>query len=101
LQRLYENVSRPILIAIGGPGGTGKTSFARRLAQALGDSAVLALDHYKTSRRQRQQAGIYGAHPQANKMDLIAHHLQLLRRNQGCDQPVYCSTAGDAAKTHP
>lgn len=88
--------SGPLLIAVGGPGGTGKSTFARRLAQRLADAAVLRLDDYKTARADRRKAGIFGPHPDANKMALIADHLGRLRGGQPFEQPVYDPAIGDA-----
>ncbi len=86
----------PLVIAVGGPGGTGKSTFARRLSQRLDDAAVLRLDDYKTARAARQKAGIFGPHPDANKMALIADHLGRLRGGEPFDQPVYDPSIGDA-----
>ncbi len=88
----------PLLIAVGGPGGTGKSTLAGRLRERLGDAAVLRLDDYKTSRADRRKAGIFGPHPDANKMALIAEHLRELRRNQAFDKPVYDPAIGDDAR---
>jgi 4-hydroxy-tetrahydrodipicolinate synthase len=86
----------PLVIAVGGPGGTGKSTFSCRLAQRLDDAAVLRLDDYKTARAERQKAGVFGPHPDANKMMLIAEHLGRLRQGQPFEQPVYDPSIGDA-----
>jgi dihydrodipicolinate synthase/N-acetylneuraminate lyase/uridine kinase len=86
----------PLIIAVGGPGGTGKSTFAHKLAERLDDAAVLRLDDYKTARAERQKAGIFGPHPDANKMAMIAEHLGRVRQGQPFDQPVYDSSIGDA-----
>ena len=44
----YEAHPDPVVIAIGGPGGTGKSTISRELCRLLPDSAVLTLDDYKT-----------------------------------------------------
>jgi uridine kinase len=97
IETVFADDPGPVLIAIGGPGGTGKSTFARELARRLGDASVLRLDDYKTARALRREAGIFGPHPDANKMELIAEHLGCLRRNEAISKPVYDSSTGDAA----
>jgi uridine kinase len=99
IETVFADAPGPVLIAIGGPGGTGKTTFARKLARRLGDAGVLRLDDYKTARAVRREAGIFGPHPEANKMELIAEHLGRLRRNEAISKPVYDSSTGDAGET--
>ncbi|TVR58050.1 MAG: hypothetical protein EA420_18040 [Candidatus Competibacteraceae bacterium] len=99
LQTVFADRPGPLVIAIGGPGGTGKSTFADRLAQRLGDAAILRLDDYKTARAARRQAGLFGPHPAANQMDRIAAHLADLRLGQPFDKPVYDPALGDAGRT--
>ena len=84
----------PVLIAIGGPGGTGKTLFSLELAEHLESSQVLKLDDYKTERSFRAQKGIFGPHPQANEMELLVGHLKDIKENRTFFKPVYCSKLG-------
>ncbi|MDP6046627.1 MAG: dihydrodipicolinate synthase family protein [Phycisphaerae bacterium] len=97
IEAAFVNSIGPVLIAVGGPGGTGKSTFARRLARRLGDAAVLRLDDYKTARAHRRQAGIFGAHPDANKMELIAEHLAAIKNGDAISKPVYDATIGAAS----
>ncbi len=102
LRTRFAEHAGPLVIAIGGPGGTGKSTFARALARQLGDdAAVLPLDDYKTARETRRRSGIFGAHPEANKMNLIAAHLEAIRRGEPIRKPVYDSATGDAQATEP
>ncbi|MBT3201074.1 MAG: hypothetical protein HN350_14325 [Phycisphaerales bacterium] len=96
---IFADHCGPVLIAIGGPGGTGKSWLAGLLATRLGDASVLRLDDYKTARSDRQDAGIFGPHPDANKMDLIGEHLMSLKKNQAISKPVYDSASGAAHAT--
>ena len=89
----------PSLIAVGGPGGTGKSTFSKKLAEALGGADVLRLDDYKTCRYFRKERGIFGAHPEANEMDLISEHLAMIKSDIAIDKPIYCSKAGRATST--
>jgi len=96
IESVFAESAEPVLIAVGGPGGTGKSWFASRLTRRLGDAGVLRLDDYKTPRAERSRAGIFGPHPAANKMDLIAEHLANLKNNQAISKPVYNASTGDA-----
>ena len=95
----FGDCANPVLIAVGGPGGTGKTTLAQQLADALGQSVILRLDDYKTSRELRQRLNLYGPHPDANKLSLIREHLGLLRSGHAIEKPVYHSEHGDSRST--
>ncbi|QSH41990.1 hypothetical protein P0136_05170 [Lentisphaerota bacterium ZTH] len=83
-------------IAIGGPGGSGKSTFAAGLLPLLQSTALLPLDDYKTSRTSRYGKNLYGAHPEANKMSLICSHLQQIKRGNLFQRPVYNAVTGTA-----
>ncbi|MCD4812827.1 zeta toxin family protein [bacterium] len=99
LRQKAAGTQAPYLIAIGGPGGSGKSTFARQLATTLGEAVILGLDDYKTSRDFRRNAGVFGPHPDANKMDLIKAHLAVLKRGSEIQKPIYDKIAGDALHT--
>ncbi len=88
-----------ILIAIGGPGGIGKSSFCKKLAQCLPDSNILRLDDYKTPREVRKGQNLFGAHPEANMMDLVEEHYITARNGESFDKPVYNAVSGEADDT--
>ncbi len=91
---MVQDRRTPVLIAVGGPGGTGKSTFSSTLAEVLGEAAVLRLDDYKTSRRFREAKGILGPHPEANEMDLIRWHLEDMRAGIPFFKPVYDRALG-------
>lgn len=91
----YKN----ILIAVGGPGGIGKSSFCKKLAQHLSDSNILRLDDYKTPREIRKGQNIFGAHPDANMMDLVEKHYISARDGESFDKPLYNAISGKADET--
>lgn len=101
VQQMFNHTSSPILIAVGGPGGTGKSTFCTRLARLLPHADVLALDDYKTSRYERNRMNIYGPHPDANRLKLIREHLQLLRNGTTIHKPVYNKISGAADTSIP
>ncbi len=95
----FSHIDEPVLIAVGGAGGTGKSTLSKKLAIALGDADVLPLDEYKTCRSLRKRKGIFGAHPHANEMALITEHLARLKSGLSVDKPVYCSKVGRSQQT--
>ena len=99
LRKVFADSPAPVVIAVGGPGGTGKSTFARKLRQHLGSAAVLRLDDYKTPRHIRKGKNIFGPHPEANTMDLVGKHISLMKRNVAFDKPVYNSDTGRADST--
>lgn len=80
-----EALARPVLVGIGGPGGSGKSSFAATLAGHLGDARIVPLDDYRKPRAERPP-GIYGSHPSGNRLDVLKSHLDdahlILRRSR-------------------
>lgn len=94
IEKLYGDRTNPVLIAIGGPGGTGKSTFSYKLAECLGDACVLHLDDYKTDRLYRQELEIYGPHPKANELELLQQHIVELLENRPIEKPVYCGKEG-------
>jgi uridine kinase len=96
LLKKFSLVDTPVMIAIGGPGGTGKTTFALKLAEGLEQAVILSLDDYKTPRAYRAGKNIYGPHPDANEMALVKQHLSVLKRGMPIEKPVYCRQAGRA-----
>ncbi|MBF0198341.1 MAG: dihydrodipicolinate synthase family protein [Planctomycetes bacterium] len=105
LARLIENVmseknDKPhFLIAVGGPGGTGKSTFCQQLSHALKQLPILTLDDYKTPRQERADKNLFGAHPEANHIELIQEHLSALKRGENIKKPVYNSVTGEADET--
>ncbi|MBD3379205.1 MAG: hypothetical protein GF408_01940 [Candidatus Omnitrophica bacterium] len=78
-----------VLVAVGGPGGTGKSTFSRALADVLRHAEVLKLDDYKTERESRRAKGIYGPHPEANEMDLVHWHIEDIKNKRIFFKPIY------------
>ncbi len=99
LEKRYADCREPLVIAVGGPGGTGKSTFSHALARHLPDSAVLGLDNYRTPRAERSARGIYGSHPDANKMELLGRHLSSIRNSEVFDRPDYDIRRGIADTT--
>lgn len=87
-----------MLIGIGGPGGSGKSSFSHTLCRHLDDVQLLPLDDYRKPRHERSP-GIYGSHPTGNRLDLLGSHLDHARNGRPFDRPVFCRERGAAIAT--
>ncbi|MCD4781741.1 MAG: zeta toxin family protein [Candidatus Omnitrophica bacterium] len=95
IQNISSRQERPFLVTIGGPGGSGKSTFAKKLASRLKPhSIVLPLDDYKTPRALRSKLNVFGPHPRANEMELIKKHFQKVSRGKNFDRPVYDKKLG-------
>ena len=79
------NGHRPIMLAIAGDSGTGKTTITAGLVKALGAermTSVGADDYHRYDREQRAERGITPLHPNCNYVDIISQHLRLLREGE-------------------
>jgi uridine kinase len=95
----FQFATTPICIAIGGPGGVGKSTFSKKLVKSLPDSKIIYLDNYKTSRQERKQKKLQGPHPEANNISLLIEHLDLLKRNKTFSMPIYNRDTGEPDTT--
>lgn len=95
LVKLFDP-KKAVFIAVSGPGGSGKTSFSKKLASLLPDAGIISLDNYKKSRKVRLENDTWGPHPDANRIDLIVEHLSLLRDGSTIEIPIYDIVSGDS-----
>jgi uridine kinase len=101
--KAHHSQDRPTLVSIGGPGGTGKSTLSKALC-GLCNWTIIHLDDYKMPRSERVQKNIYGAHPEANHIELIVKHLQQLSSGRSIDKPIYNAVSGEvdsSEKIHP
>jgi uridine kinase len=87
-------VMNPLIIGIAGGSGSGKSTVARRVAQALPGARVAFIDmdayyrdHQHLSMEERRR--INWDHPDAFDIGLLADHLAALARGEAIDKPVY------------
>ena len=85
---------KPFIIGIAGGTGSGKTTVARKIAQALPNASVAFLDmdgYYRNFAHlpmdERRQ--VNWDHPEAFDLDLFVSHLSQLARGEPIDKPVY------------
>lgn len=85
-------VSHPILLGIVGDSAAGKTTLSAGIAAILGPELVAVIcadDYHKYSRAERARLGITALHPDANYVDILEQHLQLLRQGRPVLKPLY------------
>lgn len=99
LNSFFKDHSEPVFIAVGGPGGSAKTTFSTKLASLLPEASILNLDNYKKTRKQRIELGLWGPHPQANRIDLVIEHLKELRAGNTIGVPLYDLESGEYPET--
>ena len=86
---------RPALvIGVAGGTGSGKTTIARKLVDAMprGSALIVEYDAYYRDRSDLspdQRAALNYDHPDALESELLADHLRLLRTGQPIDAPIY------------
>lgn len=98
MQRLERTPSpRPIVLAIAGDSASGKTTLARGLVAALGADRCTSIcvdDYHRYDRAERRALGITALHPEANHIDVMEQHLQLLALGRPILKPVYDHATG-------
>ncbi len=86
--------NRPYIIGVAGGSGSGKTTFAKKLAEALGPElcVIVGQDSYyidQSAKFDRDGGSVNFDHPDALDFDLMATHLQMLKENKQIDVPIY------------
>lgn len=97
LRAQLRQADRPILLAVAGDSGSGKTTYTRGIRRLLGPDMVsyVSLDGYhKEDRATRKKTGRLPLDPRANDLKLIKTHLQALRAGAAVEVPVYNHRTG-------
>lgn len=92
----------PIIIGIAGGSGSGKTTLAKNIASHFGDriSILRHDDYYKSQKdvpKERRFSTNYD-HPDAFDTNLLIRHLDMLKRGETVECPVYDYTVHDRSK---
>jgi uridine kinase len=87
-------MSKTIIIGIAGGSGSGKTTFARKLYELLGNEncAIIGQDSYyidQSSKFDQDGGTVNFDHPNAIDFDLLEEHLIKLKNNSGIEVPIY------------
>ena len=85
---------KPLIIGIAGGTGSGKSTVARKVAEALPDASVafLEMDAYYRDFRHltlQQLHQVNWDHPDAFDVELLVTHLEALARGEAVEMPVY------------
>lgn len=80
------------MLAIAGDSAAGKTTVATGLAEALGPQRCVLVstdDYHRYDRVERQRMSVTPLRPDANHIEIMEQHLQLLASGQPVLKPVY------------
>ena len=83
---------RPIMIAVGGDSGTGKTTLCRGLDAIFGSERIETLcldDYHSLDRAQRKAVDLTALDPRANNFAAMEEDLWALREGRAIDKPIY------------
>lgn len=85
---------KPLIIGIAGGSGSGKSTVARNVAEALADRSVAFIDmdaYYRnfTEITLEERRRVNWDHPEAFDYDLLTQHLEHLASRHAIDKPVY------------
>lgn len=88
---------RPILVAVGGDSGTGKTTLVSGLHRIFGSERITNIcldDYHRLDRAERKRVGVTALNPIANDLELMADHVGRLRRGEAIEKPTYDHSTG-------
>jgi uridine kinase len=85
---------KPLIIGIAGGSGSGKSTVARKITEALSPASAAFIDmdayyrnHAELTLEERRR--VNWDHPEAFDLDLLASHLAALARGEAIEKPVY------------
>jgi len=93
----------PLVLGVAGGSGSGKSTIAKAIIEALptGSGVLLQQDNYYRSQAhlpEAERASVNYDHPDALELDLLTGHLDLLRTGQPILRPTYDFTVHDRVK---
>ena len=89
--------SRPVMMAIAGDSGTGKTTVTKGLAEALGPERITSVgadDYHAYDREERKELPFTPLNPKCNYIDIMEQHFQHLAAGQPILKPIYDHDTG-------
>lgn len=89
--------NRPILVAVGGDSGTGKTTLVSGLYRIFGAERITNIcldDYHRLDRAGRKTARVTALNPVANDLELMAEHVRRLRDGEAVTKPTYDHSTG-------
>jgi phosphoribulokinase len=88
---------RPIMIAVGGDSGTGKTTLCRGLDKIFGAERIETIcldDYHALDRVQRNAVGLTALDPRANNFAAMEEDMWTLREGRAVSKPIYDHSDG-------
>ena len=88
---------RPVMMAIGGDSGTGKTTITKGIVEALGRDRITSVgadDYHRYDREERKELPFTPLHPDCNYIDIMEQHLHHLSLRQPILKPIYNHDTG-------
>ena len=97
IEELKEKIDHPIIVAIAGGSGSGKTSrVAKKINELFSDSRIFRLDDYYKGKKFMEGIGSNNWDElQAIDLDLFKKHLQQLKKNKTIRKPIYSMKQGE------
>src|SRR5215210_4903549 len=95
------NGRRPIMLAIAGDSGTGKTTLTAGLVEALGRdriTSVAADDYHRYDRQERKELPFTPLNPKCNYMDIMDQHFHHLSMGHPILKPIYDHDTGELGR---
>ena len=89
---------RPIMLAICGDSGTGKTTVTDGLVAALGPERITSVgadDYHRYDREERKELPFTPLNPKCNYIDIMEQHLQHLAMGEPILKPIYNHDSGE------
>ncbi len=103
MERIRES-GKVFIFGVAGDSGSGKTTLSSGIKRILGEDMVAAFsmdDYHRLDRMQRKELGITPLDPRANYLDLLADHLEALKRGERIEKPAYDHSNGMIRGTTP
>lgn len=97
LGRESKGADHPVMLAIAGDSGTGKTTVTEGLVRALGEHRITSIgvdDYHRYDREERKSLPFTPLNPKCNFIDIMEQDLQHLALNQPILKPVYDHSTG-------
>ncbi len=92
---------RPVMVAIAGDSGTGKTTLTKGLVEAVGRDRIASVatdDYHRYDREERKSLPFTPLHPKCNYIDIMENHLAQLRDRKAILKPIYDHDTGQLVR---